>query len=223
MMTRIDFEKSFLTLTFTKRSSEYLVHLSPKVSVKINTTIQSDNVIKFTSVLWSESLNRVLNSKDFPKLPESLDVAFKVVNHWKAIYEAKTHFYEKQIHMTPEELQQYQIEMSVKIQSIPDWDKSDFYKENLQKVSNGQVLSDKVLSMLNKKYTPVKKVLSEEQVEFQNKINALCSASQAKGDEWTHKFSLSILDGIKRFGPKATFTQRQKDLIAKKLTEYNIL
>jgi hypothetical protein len=223
MLSRKDFESSFLPMT--RQGDEYVVNLSSNVCIKMNTSFNTeDKLVKITSILWSKPLNRVINAKDYPKVSlSSPNLVQGIVAHWDAIYTAKSHFYEKQIHMTTEELQKYQIEMSIKIQSIADWDKSDFLKDTLENVNKGVVLSDKVLACISKPLSVKSKVLSDEQIKFQNKITALCNASQAKGDEWTYKFSSGILEGIKKFGTKASFTERQKEIIAQKLTKYNIL
>ena len=124
--------------------------------------------------------------------------------------------------MTEEEKMKYQIQMSMKIQSKPSWDQSTFLKDCLEKVNKGQVLSLKTEQAIDKPVSSTPTVLTEQQINFQKRIDALCQASKTKGDEWTASFSQSILDAIAKYGSKTTLTERQKQILQDKFAKYSI-
>jgi hypothetical protein len=214
----------------TSTSGCYHINLSPNVSIKINSsmtkhgTTMPNATASVTMCLWSKTLNRVINYKDadrshFKRTSGWQNTFTDGVNHWKKLFSDKAHFYDKQIHMTEEQLTQYKIDWCLKIQSQPKWEENVFLKDNFDKIMKGFVLSPKTENAILKDNT---EPLSDAQIKFKERVVSLSKASKEKGDEWTASFTQSIIDTINKFGSKTTLSDKQKQTLFNKLTKYNL-
>jgi hypothetical protein len=221
MLDRNIFDTWISQFSHTIENNNYYLHLSTHVAIlySFKTYKLYPNKISLKhTYLYSLTQRKVINSKDAPETNSYDDI----LKHWTSIYQDKFNFYEKQLHMTDEEKMKYQIQMSMKIQSKPSWDQSTFLKDCLEKVNKGQVLSLKTEQAIDKPVSSTPTVLTEQQLNFQKRIDALCQASKTKGDEWTASFSQSILDAIAKYGSKTTLTERQKQILQDKFAKYSI-
>jgi hypothetical protein len=222
MLDRNTFDTWISQFSHTIENDNYYLHLSNHVAVLYNFKgfkLYPNRLNLKNTYLYSLTHRKVINSKDAPASGANPE---EILKHWVSIYQDKINFYEKQLHMTDEEKMQYQIQMSMKIQSKPSWDQSTFLKDCLEKVNKGQVLSAKTEQAIDKPVSSSPSVLSDQQIAFQKRIDALCQASKTKGDEWTASFSQSILDAIAKYGSKTTLTERQKQILQDKFTKYSI-
>ena len=208
--------------TVKQENVEECFTLSPNVAIKAEIGKSG----RMTICLWSMTLDRVINSKAKakPSFEQNQTNIEKNVKYWIETFKSQEHYYETQLHMTPEELVKYKVGMSMKIQAIPNWQEKDFLKSNLEKVNNGQVLSPKTLIAIekfvdNKRET---KELSPEQKAFYDKIVSLSNASKESNDEWTISFSQSLIDAIQKYGVNTRLTDRQKQILLDKFNKYHI-
>ncbi len=209
-MLRKDFENELSNYSFTHEGNNFYVELSDNVAILFSCS----KLLITASRLYSTTLKRVINSKDQPPLTTLTEV----YQAWKKIYEDKHHFYERQLHMSEADLLQYRIKMSMKIQSQPNFEKSDFLKNCLDNVNKGIVLSTKAEWSI----TNPKAELTEEQMTFKTRIENLHKVSVDKGDEWTASFAKSILDTINKYGAKTSLSDRQKKTLMGKLDFYSL-
>ncbi len=216
----------------TSTSGCYHINLSQNVSIKISSSITKHGSTmpyasaSVTMCLWSKTLNRVINYKDadrshFKRTSGWQTTWAEGVNHWKKLFTEKAHFYDKQIHMTEDQLTQYKIEWCIKIQSQPSWEENIFLKDNFDKIMKGLVLSPKTETAILSSHKP-KEPLSDAQIQFKQRIESLSKASKEKGDEWTASFTQSIIDSINKFGSKTSLSEKQKQTLFNKLTKYNL-
>jgi len=212
-------------LQFTEVQNGYVIHISDKVGCLLTFRGMSNpSLMNQGNYLYSLALKKVINHKDSltSVVMATTEMASQFIEHWRKIYEEKMHFYEVQLHMTDTEKVNYQIQMSMKIQAKPDYDKSPFLKELLDKVSKGQVLSPKTVQAIDNSTSA--SALTEQQINFQKRIeiDALCQASKEKGDDWTAGFTKTLLESISKYGSKTTFTEKQKQILQDKFAKYSI-
>lgn len=197
--------------------------ISKNVAIKAEINQSSH---KMTLCLWSVTLDRVLNSKEKaqPSFQIKSEELEKNIKYWLELFKSQEHYYETQLHMSAEELIKYKVTLSMKIQSIPNWQEKDFLKSNLDKVNKGFVLSPKTIIAIDKFMQNKKQntELTPEQKTFYDRIVSLSQASKENNDEWTISFSQSLIDAIQKYGVNTRLTDRQKQILLDKFNKYHI-
>lgn len=219
----------------------YQLHLSDSVAVEINSTLgragqnmgraNASMSMKLVSTVTGQTLNRkAQGQKYFTRTQNWRANLAKGVERMKAAYKKASSFYEAIAEV--ENRERYKEDVLAAIESISDWNANDMLADFHAKVQSGGILTKKQRAAIERASrepvsapvapapAPVTEALTEKQQEFLERLRRLYRQARKAGDDWTMGFARDIGEKLKAGG--YTLTSRQREMILRKLREYQV-
>ena len=217
----------------TQRAGIYLIHFSPTVGVKLSSTIGSKNDamakgkasmgLALISLVTGQILNRKARDRKYFQRTKNWRITWlKGIEHWFGVYMKAQGFYDAIASITDRD--QYRDDLLAKIEAEPHWQQDRLLVDFHQRVQGGGILTANQIALLDK--TLAKAPEAPEGVEAPDtdrkleRLRDLYRVSRHRGDEWTMNFAHSIANQMKA---KRTLSQRQNEMVVRKLSDYGLL
>ncbi len=220
------------------RGGVYQLFLSPTVMIEINSTTgsqaqvrgrgQASMSLRLVSRVTGKTLNKkAMGQRYFARTKGWQKNWKKGVDRMKAAYEASKSWYDQIAKIADRD--QYKADMTVKIESIPNWDRDAFLTSLHDRVGSNGVLTERQESTLDRiirqssrsaPETPTQKPAEEAAPTYDlGMLRELYRRARASGDRWTVGFVGDLGQKIKSGRP---LSDRQRKVLDEKIEQYNL-